>query len=162
MLGNWRNSTEVLLRNRVKPVLLAGDIKQAFLQIAIRRNERDALRFLWVNNLESKQEKIYRMARVMFSLGRSPLILGGTLNAHLDNYSKVHPVCVREQKDGTYVDDINIAREKIKEMKEIKEDAVEILNEGGFKLHKWHSNVGELESDAKEDGETTYAKESLG
>ena len=142
--GIQRKLLDILLRNRVKPVLLAGEIKQALLQIAIRRNERDALRFLWVNNLKSKQEKIYRMARVMFSLGPSPLILSGTLNAHLDNCSKNHPVCVREQKDGTYVEDINIAREKIKETKEIKEDAVEILNEGGFKLHKWHSNVGEL------------------
>ena len=142
--GIQRKLLDILLRNRVKPVLLAGDIKQALLQIAIRRNERDALRFLWVNNLKGKQEKIYRMARVMFSLGPSPLILGGTLNAHLDNYSKDHPVCVREQKDGTYVEDINIAREKIKETKEIKEDAVEVLNEGGFKRHKWHLNVGEL------------------
>ena len=96
------------------------------------------------------------MARVMFGLGASLFILGGTLNAHLDKY------CVREVKDGTYVDNINIAEETTEKTKEIEKDAVEILDEGGFKLHKWHSNVGELESDATEDGEATYVKESLG
>ena len=50
----------------------------------------------------------------------------------------------------------------MEETREIKEDAVKILGEGGFMLHKWHSNAAELESDVKEDGETTYAKESLG
>ena len=157
-----RKLLDILLRNRVKPVLLAGDIKQAFLQIVIRETERDALRFLWINNLHTREEKIYRMTRLMFGLGPSPFILGGTLNVHLEKYSQDHPICVRELKDGTYVDDINIASDTVEETREIKEDAVKILGDGGFMLHKWHSNAAELESDVKEDGETTYAKESLG
>jgi hypothetical protein len=103
-----RKLLDILLRNRVKPVLLAGDIKKAFLQIVIRETERDALRFLWINNLHTREEKIYRMTRLMFGLGPSPFILGGTLNVHLEKYSQDHPICVRELKDGTYVDDINI------------------------------------------------------
>ena len=102
------------------------------------------------------------MTRLMFGLGPSPFILGGTLNVHLEKYSQDHPICVRELKDGTYVDDINIASDTVEETREIKEDAVKILGDGGFMLHKWHSNAAELESDVKEDGETTYAKESLG
>ena len=157
-----RKLLDILLRNRIEPVLLAGDIKQAFLQIAIRENERDALRFLRINNLESKEEKIYRMRRVMFGLGPSPFILNGTLSVHLEKYSKDYSVSVRELKEGTNVDDTNIAGVTGEETKQIKEDAIEIFSEGGFELHKWHSNVSELESSAKEDGETIYAKESLG
>ena len=157
-----RKLLDILLRNRVKPVLLAGDIKQAFLQIVIRETERDALRFLWINDLQSKEEKIYRMTRVMFGLGPSPFILGGTLNVHIEKYSQDYPVCVRELEDGTYVDDINITGDTVEETREIKENAVKILGEGEFQLHKWHSNAAELESDVNEDGETTYAKESLG
>ena len=89
-------------------------------------------------------------------------MLGGTLNVHLVRYSQDHPICVRELKDGTYVDDINIASETVEETRKIQENAVKILGEGGFQLHKWYSNAAELESDVKEDGETTYAKESLG
>jgi hypothetical protein len=38
---------EVLVRQRTHAVALAGDIKQAFLQIRIKETERDALRFHW-------------------------------------------------------------------------------------------------------------------
>jgi hypothetical protein len=89
-----RKLLDILLRNRVKPVLLAGDIKQVFLQIVIRETERDALRFLWINNLNTREEKIYHMTRLMFGLGPSPFILGGTLNVHLEKYSQDHPICV--------------------------------------------------------------------
>ena len=47
----------ILLRNRVKTVLLAGDIKQAFLQIVIKETERDVLRFLWINSLAAKKRR---------------------------------------------------------------------------------------------------------
>ena len=102
------------------------------------------------------------MTRLMFGLGPSPFILGGTLNVHLENYSQEHLTCVRELKDGTYVDDINIASDTVDEARQVKEDAVKILGEGGFKVRKWHSNFAELENEVKKDEETTYAKESLG
>ena len=96
----------------------------------------------------------------MFGLGASPFILGGTLNVHLENYLQEHSIC-RELKDGTYVDDINIASNTVDETRQVKEDDVKILGESGFKLHKWHSNVAELESVVKKDEESTHAKESL-
>ena len=37
----------VLVRARFHPVAIAGDIKQAFLQVRIREEDRDALRFYW-------------------------------------------------------------------------------------------------------------------
>ena len=51
------NLLDILLRNPVKPVLLAGDIKQAFLQIVIRETERDALRFLWKMTYRAKKRR---------------------------------------------------------------------------------------------------------
>ena len=38
----------VLVRNRLKPVALTADIKKAFLQVRIRPEDRDALRFHWI------------------------------------------------------------------------------------------------------------------
>ena len=38
----------VLVRNRFKPVVLSGDLKQAFLQDRIRESDRHALRFHWI------------------------------------------------------------------------------------------------------------------
>ena len=36
---------DILVRTRLRPILLCGDIEKAFLQIRIRGNDRDALHF---------------------------------------------------------------------------------------------------------------------
>ena len=41
---------DILVRTRLRSVLLCGDIKKAFLQIRIRENDRDGLRFHWIQN----------------------------------------------------------------------------------------------------------------
>ena len=64
--------------------------------------------------------------------------------------------------EGPYVDDINIGSDTVEETQALKEQVKEILGEGNFKLHKWHSNAAELEGDVVEDGECTYVKETLG
>ena len=40
----------VLVCNRLKPIALTADIKQAFLQVHIRAEDRDVLRFHWIKN----------------------------------------------------------------------------------------------------------------
>lgn len=37
----------ILVRMRFLPVLITGDLQQAFLQVRIKKEERDALRFHW-------------------------------------------------------------------------------------------------------------------
>ena len=49
--------------------------------------------------------------------------------------------------------------------KELKSDAISIFSDGGFQLHKWHSNAPELELVPQEvpaESEDTYAKLQLG
>ena len=71
MLGHWTPLQtmilDILLRIRIKPVILAGDIRQAFLQIVIRETERDALRFIWVDNISNKNPVI--LEQLEHSLG---------------------------------------------------------------------------------------------
>ena len=157
-----RNILDILLRARFKPVYLAGDIKQAFLQIVIREAERDALRFFWVDNLENKKTEIYRVTRALFGLGSSPFLLGGTLQQHFETFEEKYPVCIAELRSGTYVDDINIGACTINETERMKQEAIDIFKDGGFSLHKWHSNVPELEGDFSNSSDQTFAKESLG
>ena len=69
----------ILLRIRVSPIVLGGDIRQAFLQTIIRETERDALRFFWIDNLDYKNPVILRAAPALFGLGPSPFLLGGNV-----------------------------------------------------------------------------------
>eukprot|EP00794_Sanderia_malayensis_P005066 gene5068-biopygen4123 len=153
---------DILLRVHFKPVLLAGDIQQAFLQIMIREQERDALRFIWVNNTESKKPIIYQVTHALCGLGPNPFLLGGTLEEYLGKFVEKHQETVQEIKDGLYFDDINLGSESIEKMKMMKETVTDMFQHGGFKLHKFHSNIRELEGDSSRDDESTFVKESLG
>ena len=101
----------------MRPVLLASDIKQAFLQkIVIREIKRNAMKFLWINHLQRKEMVVYRMTRAMFGVGPSPFLLGGSLNVHLVKYAQQYPHCVEELSQGTYVHDINIGGDTVEEI----------------------------------------------
>ena len=75
----------VLVRNRFKAVALAGDLKQAFLQIRIREEDRDSLRFHWIKDKDPKIIEVFRFTRALFGLVQSPFLLGGTLEQHLES-----------------------------------------------------------------------------
>ena len=60
------------------------------------------------------------------------------------------------------MDDINIGACTINETERMKQEAVHIFKDGGFSLHKWHSNVQELQGELTSVSDQTFAKESLG
>ena len=149
----------VLSRNRFKPIALCGDIKQAFLQIRINEEDRDALRFLWINSQHPEEIEEFRFTRVVFGLVQSPFILGATLEKLLEGENRDLEI-VDEIKQGLYVDDLIIGGDTKDTVLEYKEKAIEIFREGGFELHKWHSNLADLETVGTDD--LTYAKIHLG
>ena len=59
---------DILIRNRLKPVALTGDIQKAFLQIHVQEKDRDALRFHWIKDMKSRELQVLRFTRVLFGL----------------------------------------------------------------------------------------------
>ena len=154
---------EVLVRQRAFPVALAGDKKQAFLQIRIRTSERDALRFHWKR--ETEEVQTLRFTRAHFGLASSPFLLGGVLAAHLDKWEERRHKDVEEIRRSLYVDDLLSGGETVEQASQRKEAATAILEDATFKLHKWASNENALEdkSDSNIDHkEQTAAKMNLG
>ena len=60
-----------------------------------------------------------------------------------------------------YVDDLVTGGNNLEEVKEIKQNSVQLFKKGGFNLYKWNSNVSELESENSNQSELTYAKQVL-
>ena len=98
---------DVLLRSRMYSILLIGDICQAFLQIEIDPTDRDALRFLWLKDINGPQEEIeeLRFTSAIFGARPSPDILGGAVEHHLKKYEDAHRAIVKKIRDSLYVDD---------------------------------------------------------
>ena len=112
-----------------------------------------------------KNSVVLRATRALFGLGPSPFLLGGTLQEHLSKYESrpEYEEAVKEIREGIYVDDIHLGGETTDQTSSYKEKAVTIFKEGGFWLHKWHSNVKELEkSENNDEFESTFAKGSCG
>ncbi|XP_064470091.1 uncharacterized protein LOC135384838 [Ornithodoros turicata] len=87
----------VLLNFRVHSVALVTDVQKAFLQIMIREEDRDALRFLWYETKPQEGKPLpkieaWRMNRVTFGAAPSTFLFAATLHHHLQWTAKEYPV----------------------------------------------------------------------
>ena len=73
----------ILLRNRMRKHCVTGEIQNAFLQIRVHEQDRDAQRVLWYDNLTDRNIAKYRFTRVIFGATSKPYILGATLQKHI-------------------------------------------------------------------------------
>jgi hypothetical protein len=105
----------ILVRSRFYPVLLTGDLEKAFLQVRIKEEERDALRFFWRSPGQDKT-LIYRFTRALFGLTCSPFLLGGVISQHLKSWELKYPEVVKEIRDGLYVDDLMLGGPNVQEV----------------------------------------------
>ena len=162
------------MRARFYPVLLSGDLQEAFLQVRIRAEELDALRFHWKPKGHSQIQTL-RCTRALFGLTCSPFLLGGVLEQHLNTREVREPELVKLIKKSLYVDDLVAGTATVQEALELKQLAIKTFKDAKFTLHKWNFNATELEqlgqSSASEErpvlsdlssDESTYAKQQLG
>ena len=126
---------DILVRNRLKHVALAGDIKQTFLQVRIRLGDRDALRFHWIKDKETSNVEVLRFTRALFELVQSPFVLGGTLHKHLEGMKERYPSAVEVIQKSLYVDDVITGGETTEKAHKLKESAVAVFGKAQFELH---------------------------
>ena len=119
-------------------MLLTGHLKNAFLQIRIKEEEREALRFHW-KPPNSDKILISRFTRALFGMTCSPFLLGGVINQHLDAWERQHPEFIKELRDNLYVDDLVTGGETVKAAASKKIIATEVFGDAIFETHKWHS-----------------------
>ena len=72
---------DIMVRVRMSTSLLLGDTEKAFLQIGVKEEDRDALRFLF--NIKGT-EKHLRFTLIPFEDEASPFLLGATLQHHFE------------------------------------------------------------------------------
>ena len=63
---------DIVIRNRLNPIAFTGNMKQAFLQIRIRQEDRDCLRFHWIVDKKLSNIVVLRFTRAIFGLVQSP------------------------------------------------------------------------------------------
>ena len=145
----------MLVRNRFHAVAIVGDLRQAFLQVRIRESDRDTLRFHWLKDLETREVEVLRFTRALFGLAPSPFLLAAVIKEHLHTCKATQSRAdlVVEIEKSLYVDDLISGSESVSQALQVKETAIDVFNDTKFKLHKWQSNVQELEIETARAGD---------
>lgn len=121
-----------------------GDIEKTFLQIGVKEEDRDAVRFLF--NIKGI-EKHLRFTRVPFGVEASAFLLGATLQHDFEQQGSEFEEAVRALKENTYVDNLMQTGGNVEKLVQFKEESSAILESVRFRVHKWESNVKVLESE---------------
>ena len=136
----------VLLQFRAYKVALIANIEKAFFTIGVKDTDRDALRFLWVENLTDSFLKIKEkgFTRVCLVEGEGVISsmghLGETINHHLEKYRNQMPEVIKKIESSLYVDDLSTGADDSKGAIELYKAEKSIFAEANKNLRKWRSN----------------------
>ncbi|GFX10965.1 integrase catalytic domain-containing protein [Trichonephila clavipes] len=131
----------ILNRFRKYKIGVISDIEKAFLQIGVREQDRDFLRFMWYDRENREHIKIYRHRRVVFGVTSSPFLLGATLNHHLDNAHGNFDNVAKILRKSFYVDNCVTSFETEEQLQKFIVESKILLSSAHFNLRGWQSNV---------------------
>ena len=155
----------ILVKFRQHNVAVMSDITKAFLQISIDERDRDALRFLWTENLPKNgetQQCVMRMTRVPFGATTSPFLLTATIRHHLEKYEETEPLTVGILKDCLYVDDLISGAETVEDAYILYRTAKDIMSTASMDLCKWKTNSKELQDKWNQEQPVMETKAQVG
>ena len=87
---------------------------------------------------EQGKLQVFRFMRVCFGLVPSMTLLGNVLRHHFQKFRKVLPQLVQHIEGSLYVDDLSLGASSEKELWDMKQNAQQIFQQGGFNLRKWY------------------------
>ena len=133
---------DILMRFRAHKVGLVAHIEKAFLNIEVDKQQRDLMRFLWIEDIDNEDPNIiiYRFCRVIFDINCSPFLLNATLKYHVTKYYALESVLAQNTLEGLYVDDWTSGGENDDEVYALYKTTNACFASVGFNLRKWASN----------------------
>jgi len=142
---NFWDSYALLIKFRYGEVGMIADIEKAFLMIEVDLQDRDALRFWWLDSAGQPTE--YRLRVVPFGSSASPFLLAAVLNCHLNKFRERFPDVVPQIESNLYVDDLVKAFPAIAttELVQFKGRTEELFQHAGMNIRKWRSNLEEVD-----------------
>ncbi|XP_021960659.1 uncharacterized protein LOC110856488 [Folsomia candida] len=127
----------VLTRFRAKRYGVVSDVKKAFLQISVRREDRNFLRILWWEDFATKKVEVFRHCRVVFGVSSSPFLLASTINHHLDSAGEGDREVAQLLKKSLYVDNCIASLDDKEELQKFVRKSTAIMEQGRFDLRGW-------------------------
>ncbi|XP_055633596.1 uncharacterized protein LOC129773944 [Toxorhynchites rutilus septentrionalis] len=131
--------TVVLYRFRQRQIAIAGDIKEMFHQIQIRREDRQAQRFLWRDE-PGKPAQEYVMDVATFGSTCSPCSAHYVKNKNAEEWKHQFPKAAAAIIENHYVDDYLDSLDTDEEAVELALEVKKVHAKAGFEIRNWLSN----------------------
>ena len=76
--------------------------------LKFKKQNRDCLRFLWVENVDDENSSInvYRFSKVVFGVNCSPFLLNAVLRYHISSYKEIDSDTGEKLTRSFYFDDL--------------------------------------------------------
>ena len=132
---------DTLIRSRMAPVCVVGDVTKSFLQIERHPDDRDAFRFLY--SMKDGEEVHFRFCRLPFGGESSPFVLGRVFQHHLGTIGRDETM-EKQLIENTYVGSVMGLVSNEEQATQFKDESIRILGIGQFPLAKWKSNLKSL------------------
>ncbi|GFW04061.1 integrase catalytic domain-containing protein [Trichonephila clavipes] len=142
------NLLDILINFRFNAIAFCSDNKQAFLQICLADEHKDAVRFLWSDDEPCVHKRpklqVYRFNRVNFGVSSSPFLLVATIIHHIQKYKDEFPDTVELLDRHFYVDDLISGGNEFEEALQTSRRAKNIMEAAGMDLRTWITNDANL------------------
>ena len=121
--------------------------------VSVWNEDRDVLRFLWVDNVEKDFPEllVLRFTTVVFGASGSAFLLNATLEHHIRKYENEDPKFVARFLRAIYVDDVTYGGNDIEDVFQLYLKTKKRLLEGGFNIRKFVSNDFQLQARIQEE-----------
>ena len=142
-----------IINFRTRKYAFSADLEKAFLQILIKEEHRDVLRFLFpadpLNPLS--QIKVYRFKVVIFGANCSPFHLAAVIVKHLHVYIK-EKITKDTLLRGLYVDNLFQTTNSPEKLINLFYECRQLFAEAGMNLRSWRSDLPDLNELAEQHG----------
>jgi hypothetical protein len=149
--------TGILMRFRMKPIGLTGDISKMFLRMGILPEHEKFQRFL-ARPAPGAPIKHAAITKVAFGVADSPYRAMESVKRTIEQYKEEFPEAAEELTANLYVDDLLTGAETVAAAVKLQRDCVTLLDKAGLPMRKWCSNSPEVleRIPAEERGETSH------
>ncbi|XP_076389575.1 uncharacterized protein LOC143264787 [Megachile rotundata] len=130
----------VLIRFRQEQVAVKADIKDMFLRIQVRKEDRGAQRFLWRGKARNVEPQVFEMSCLIFGAKPSPCSAMYVKNLNARSFANTKPIASRAIISNSYMDDFLASRKTVQEVISLVRDVVEINASANFEMHDWACN----------------------
>ncbi len=149
----------VIFRFRLHEICVCSDLEKAFHMISLRPDMRNVCRFLWVKNLDQPVSRenlqIYRFRRVFFGAICSPMLLGATIDYHLEKHKDDYEM-IPLLKQDIYVDNLITGTSCVPKALTLYKESKELFQKAAMNIREWTSNSEEFMSQIPVEDRSTH------